>query len=129
MASATPRYQPGLRVPATALSAVTAGTLVEGAVGGIQTGQDGSQAVLGMALEDAVTNQRIAVQTGGVVKLTNSAAGALTYGQRVSCAATGKIKAANAGAPANGDTNRVIGICWEPAGIAANASGLVLLTL
>ena len=54
-----------------------------------------------------------------------TAAAAVKPGQRVICAANGQVTPAGAGPAAD----QVVGICTDPAGIAANAVGIVRITL
>jgi hypothetical protein len=76
-----------------------------------------------VAVNAAPLPAQVAVANNGVWRLT--ALTAVTFGARVIVATNGQIAAAGA-AP---DARSVIGICVEPNGIGAGATGAVLLTI
>jgi hypothetical protein len=65
---------------------------------------------------------RVAVAYSGT-EVAVTAAAAVKPGQRVKCAANGQVTPATAGDPAD----QLVGVCTDPAGIAATKTGLVRL--
>lgn len=127
-------------------STILGGQLVEAAAAGrIVVAAAGSVKVLGAALTDAVAPEQfpganttdalgrpvvsavkipttVAVAYSGTeVKLTYAAAA--NFGDRLVAAAAGKVTPAGA----TPDARTIVGICTEPAGVAANATGLTRL--
>jgi hypothetical protein len=143
MPAITPRFTEG-PVTFTVLAQVAGGQLVDGAAGGVQPSAAGSNVCVGVALTDALpasTSQvptvpgapvsvnlapypnTVAVANEGVYPLTYAAAA--TFGQRLITAANGQVAPAGA-AP---DARQVVGICFEPAGVALGAVGAVNLDI
>lgn len=125
---------------------ILGGLLVEARAGGrIGVAAAGSLKVLGVALTDALAPEdfpaadgtdslgrtvvsavpvptTVAVAYGGTeVKVTYSAAA--TFGDKLVATAGGKVGPAGA----TPDARTIVGICTEPAGVAANARGLIRL--
>lgn len=97
MADYVPLYKPGQATTETvATTAVVGGRLVEvNGVGTIGPAGAASLKVLGVAAFDAAVGEKVTVHCGGVQRLTASAA--ITAGDLVAAAATGKIAAIGAG--------------------------------
>lgn len=97
MADYTPLFKPGQAFTSTvATTAVVGGRLVEvNGVGTVGPAGAGSTKVLGVAAFDAAVGDKVTIHAGGVQRLT--ASGAITAGDMVSAAATGKIAAIGAG--------------------------------
>lgn len=125
---------------------IVGGRLVEARAGGrIGIAAAGSVVVLGAALHDAVAPEdfppangtdplgrpvvsAVKISTtvsvayaGAEVKLEYSAAA--TFGQKLVCTGSGKVGPA----AATPDARTIVGTCTEPAGVAANATGLTRL--
>lgn len=90
-----PKFKPGHAIPLVAAGTVTGGLMVN--VDGTQSGAD-SATWLGVASQDAVSGQDFGVFTSGVQYLT--AAGAISQGAYVKCAASGKVTTATIGTDA-----------------------------
>ncbi len=114
MADYLPKFNPGQAITMTATGTITGGQLVTTA--GAVAGAD-STTWLGPASHDAVSGQLFGVYTEGVQRLTASAA--ITAGDRVKCAASGKIATLTAGSDAY---DRLVGIALE----AAAGDGVVI---
>jgi hypothetical protein len=102
-----PKYSPGEAISLSATATVTGGLLVTvaGAVAGAN-----ETTWLGVASRDAITGQTFGVYTEGVQKLI--ASGAVTAGDRLKCAAGGKVSTLTAGSDAY---DRLVGIALETA--------------
>jgi hypothetical protein len=143
MPAIVPRFQEG-PVTAAVIAAVVGGQLVDGVAGGVQPSAAGSNVCVGVALSDSLpasTSQtptvpgapvsvnlapypaQVAVSSEGVLPVTYAAAA--TFGQRLITAANGQVTPAGA-AP---DARQVVGICYEPAGVAPGAVGAMLLAI
>ncbi len=109
-----PKFKPGQAITRTASATITAGQMVT--VAGAVAVAD-SVTFLGVAGRDAVTGQTMGVWCDGVQRLTASAA--IAAGDRVKCAAAGKIATLTAGSDAY---DRLVGIALE----AATADGDVI---
>lgn len=110
-----PKFKPGQAITRQASATVTGGRLIT--VAGVHAAAD-STTWLGVASHDAVNGGDVGVYCDGVQKLTASAA--IAAGDRVKCAATGKVATLTAGADAY---DRLVGIALE----AATADGDVVL--
>lgn len=102
-----PKFKPGQAITRTATGAITGGLLVT--VAGAVAGAD-STTWLGVASKDVTTGQTFGVYCDGVQYLTASAA--ITAGDRVKCAAAGKIATLAAGSDAY---DRLVGKALETA--------------
>lgn len=102
-----PSFRPGERITRPITGTVTGGRLVT--VAGIHAAAD-STTWLGVASRDAVSGDRIVVHTEGVQRLV--AAAAIAAGDRVKCAAAGKVTPLAAGSDAY---DRQVGIALEAA--------------
>jgi hypothetical protein len=143
MTAIAPRFTEG-PVTFTTIGAVTGGQVVDGVAGGVQPSGAASNVVVGVAVSDSLpasTSQaptvpgapvavnlapypsQVAVASEGVYPVTYAAAA--TFGQRLITAASGQVTPAGA-AP---DARQVIGICYEPAGVALGAVGAMLLAI
>jgi predicted RecA/RadA family phage recombinase len=109
-----PKFKPGQAISRTATGTITAGNLVT--VAGAVAGAD-STTWLGVASHDATSGQLFGVYTDAVQRLTASAA--IAAGDRVKCAAAGKIATLTAASDAY---DRLVGIALE----AAAADGDVI---
>lgn len=109
-----PKFNPGQAITRTASATITAGLMVT--VAGALAGAS-STTWLGVASKDAISGAIFGVYSDGVQRLTASAA--ITAGDRVKCAASGKIATLTAGSDAY-DT--LVGIALE----AASADGDVI---
>jgi hypothetical protein len=87
-----PKFKPGQAIPQVAAGTITAGLMVT--VAGVVAGAD-SITWFGVASQDAVSGQDFGVYTGGVQYLT--AAGAISQGAIVKCAASGQVTTATVG--------------------------------
>ena len=99
-------YPDGKYLPFTAGADITAGQIVE--LSGDRTvvpAGDGSTKVIGVALINAKSGEKVTVVTEGVVDVI--AAGAVSAGDRVQSAAEGKV--AKWTASAAGDSAKIIG--------------------
>lgn len=114
MADYRPKFKPGEAITRTATGAITGGRLVT--VAGVVAGAD-STTWLGVASKDCGTGDTFGVYMDGVQRLTASAA--IAAGDRVKCAATGKIATLTAGSDAY---DRLVGVALE----AAAADGDVI---
>jgi predicted RecA/RadA family phage recombinase len=114
-------FSPGDHITCTAGGTITGGQLVE-LTGNrsVTVAGAASNAVLGVALHNAVSGEKVTVATDGVWPLT--ASGAIATGNRVISAAAGAVSAAGA-AP---DARQVIGFALEA--ISGAATGRVKLT-
>jgi hypothetical protein len=142
MPTVIPRFDNG-PVTFTAIAAVTGGQLVDAVAGGVQPAGAASNVCCGVATTDAIpigTSQvptvpgittsinasplppYVAVASDGVWPLTYAAAA--TFGQRLVTAANGQVTPA----AATPDARQIVGICYEPAGVALGAVGATLLT-
>lgn len=110
-----PKHKPGQAFSRQASAAVTGGRLIT--VAGAQTAAD-STTWLGVASHDAAIGQDVGVYCDGVQKLVASAT--IAAGDRVKCAADGKVATLTAGTDAY---DRLVGIALE----AATADGDVIL--
>ena len=143
MPGVTPRFSEG-PVTFTAIAAITGGQLVDGVAGGVQPSGAASNVCVGVALSDALpagTSQTptvpgapvsvnlapypstVAVANEGIYPLTYAAAA--TFGQRLVTAANGQVTPA----AATPDARQVVGICFEPNGVALGAVGAVNLDI
>jgi predicted RecA/RadA family phage recombinase len=104
-----PKFKPGAAITRTASGTVTAGQLVT--VAGAVAVAD-SVTWLGVASRSVTTGQTMGVYTECVQRLTASAA--ITAGDRVKCAAAGKIATLTAGTDAY---DRLVGIALEAASV------------
>ena len=97
MADYVPLFKPGQAYTRpVATTAVVGGRLVEvNGVGTVGPAGAASSAVCGVAAFDAAVGEQVTVHTGGVQRLTASAA--ITAGGLVAAAATGKIAAIASG--------------------------------
>lgn len=97
MADYIPLFKPGQAYTSTvATTAVVGGRLVE--VNGVGTvGPAGAASVkfCGVAATDAAVGDKVTLHTGGIQRLTASAA--ITAGDNLACAAAGKVAAIGAG--------------------------------
>lgn len=109
-----PKFKPGQAITRTASATVTAGQLVT--VAGAVAVAD-SVTWLGVASRSATTGQTMGVYCDGVQRLI--ASGAIAAGDRVKCAAAGKIATLAAATDAY---DRLVGIALE----AAAADGDVI---
>lgn len=109
-----PKFKPGQAITRQASATVTGGRLIT--VAGAQAAAD-STTWLGVASHDAASGQNVGVYTDGVQRLTASAA--IAAGDRVKCAADGKVATLTAGTDAY---DRLVGIALE----AASADGDVI---
>jgi len=107
MADYLPKFREGDAITRAATATIVGGQLVT--VAGAVAGAD-STTWLGVADRDAVTGQDIGVYSGGVQYLTASAA--IAAGDRVKCAAAGKVATLTAGTDAY---DRLVGIALEAA--------------
>lgn len=129
MSAITPKFETG-PITVTVVEAVAGGQLVEGRSNGCGVAAAGSLVVLGVAEKDA-TNAAAAstdsyplpsttsVLVRGVARVTYAASA--TFGQKLIAAANGQVTPAGA----TPDARTVVGICWEAAGVANGASGLM----
>jgi hypothetical protein len=143
MTAVAPRYAKG-PVTFTSLAAITGGMLVDAAAGGVQPCAAGSVVCVGVATSDSLptsTSQTptvpgapvavnlapyppyVAVAVEGVWPLTYAAAA--TFGQRLITAANGQVTPASSAA----DPRTIVGVCFEPAGVASGGVGATLLTV
>lgn len=111
MADYLPKFKPGQAITRTASATVTGGRLIT--VAGAHAAAD-STTWLGVASHDAANGDSVGVYCDGVQKLTASAA--IAAGDRVKCAAAGKVATLTAGSDAY---DRLVGIALE----AASADG------
>lgn len=102
-----PKFQPGQAITRTATGTITGGQMVT--VAGVVAGAD-STTWLGVASRDAISGQTFGVYAEGVQMLTASAA--ISAGDRVKCAAAGKVATLTAGSDAY---DRLVGIALEAA--------------
>ena len=109
-----PKFKPGQAITRTASATITAGQMVT--VAGAVAVAD-STTWLGVASHDAVSGQIFGVYADGVQRCI--AAGAVAAGDRVKCAAAGKVTTLTAGSDAY---DRLVGIALE----AATADGDVI---
>lgn len=109
-----PKHKPGQAITRTATGTITGGLLVT--VAGVVAGAD-SVTWLGVASKDVTTGMTFGVYCDAVQRLTASAA--IAAGDRVKCAAAGKIATLTAGSDAY---DRLVGIALE----AAAADGDVI---
>lgn len=109
-----PKFKPGDAITRAATATITGGQLVT--VAGAVAVAD-STTWLGVASKDVTSGQTFGVYAGGVQRLTASAA--IAVGDRVKCAAAGKIAVLTAGSDAY---DRLVGIALE----AAAADGDVI---
>ncbi len=109
-----PKFKPGQAITRSATATITGGQLVT--VAGAVAVAD-STTWLGVASKDATSGQTFGVYCDGVQRLTASAA--IAVGDRVKCAAAGKIATLTAGSDAY---DRLVGIALE----AAAADGDVI---
>lgn len=107
MADYLPKFKPGQAITRTATATITGGQLVT--VAGAVAVAD-STTWLGVASKDAATGQTFGVYCDGVQYLTASAA--VAAGDRVKCAAAGKVAVLTAGSDAY---DRLVGIALEAA--------------
>ncbi len=114
MADYRPKFKPGEAITRTATATITGGQMVT--VAGAVAVAD-STTWLGVASHDATSGQTFGVYCDGVQRLTASAA--ISAGDRVKCAAAGKIATLTAGSDAY---DRLVGIALE----AATADGDVI---
>lgn len=99
MSDYAPVYKPGQAITLAASADVTAGRVLEvSGAGTVAHAAADSVKVVGVAAFDAKNGENVTVLVGGVHRLT--AAGAVTAGDRVAAAATGKV--ATAATPATG---------------------------
>jgi hypothetical protein len=145
MTAVVPRFAEG-PVTFPVIAAVTGGMLVDGVAGGVQPSGAASNVCVGVAVTDALpagTSQAptvpgvppgisvnlapypssVAIANEGVWPLVYAAPA--TFGQRLITAANGQVTPAGA-AP---DARQVVGICMEPAGVAAAGIGATLLDI
>lgn len=87
-----PKFKPGRAIPQVAAATIVGGNMVnvDGTVAGA-----GSTTWLGVASQDAASGQDVGVYTGGTQYLT--AAGAISQGAYVKCAAAGQVTTATVG--------------------------------
>lgn len=109
-----PKFKPGQAITRTATGTIVAGNMVT--VAGAVAGAD-STTWLGVAARDAVSSQTFGVYADGVQRVVASAA--VAVGDRVKCAAAGKVAVLTAGSDAY---DRLVGIALE----AAAADGDVI---
>ncbi len=107
MSDYRPKFKPGEAITRTATGTITGGLLVT--VAGVVAGAD-STTWLGVASKDVTTGMTFGVYCDGVQYLTASAA--IAAGDRVKCAASGKIATLTAGSDAY---DRLVGIALEAA--------------
>ena len=112
MADYQPKHRPGAGIPMVATAAITGGLLanLDGTISGAN-----STTWLGVASQDAAIGQTFTAWCEGVQR--PQAAGALTAGTLVKCAAAGQVTAWVSGTDA---VERLVGITLEAAA-AANA--------
>lgn len=109
-----PKFKPGQAITRTASATIAAGNMVT--VAGAVAVAD-SVTWLGVASRSCTTGQTMGVYADGVQRLVASAA--IAAGDRVKCAAAGKIATLTAGSDAY---DRLVGIALE----AATADGDVI---
>ncbi len=109
-----PKFKPGQAITRTASATVVAGNLVT--VAGAVAGAD-STTWLGVASRSVTTGQTMGVYCDGVQRVV--AAAAVAVGDRVKCAAAGKVTPLTAGSDAY---DRLVGIALD----AAAADGDVI---
>lgn len=96
MADYSPIFNGQPPFSATASTTITGGNVVEvSASGTIGPAGAASVKVVGVALQDAVANQVIAVSRGGIQELV--ATGTVTQGEQVEAAASGTVRTLAAG--------------------------------
>lgn len=96
MAEYLPIHTPGQAVTLKASASITAGQVV-GVTGSGTVGPAGadSAVMVGVAAQDASTNDYVTVYCGGTQSVT--AAGAITAGDAIECAANGTVATASGG--------------------------------
>lgn len=107
MADYSPKFRPGRAIPQVAAGTITGGLMVT--VAGVVAGAD-STTWLGVASQDAATGQDFGVFCGGTQYLT--AAGAISQGAYVKCAANGQVTTATVGTDSQA---AIVGIALQAA--------------
>lgn len=145
MPGVTPRFDRGpVTFTVVPTASIVGGQLVDATATGVQPAGAASNVCLGVAVTDALGAtvaqtptvpgapvavnlapfpNTVGVASEGVYPVTYAAAA--TFGQRLITAANGQVTPAGA----TPDARQVVGICYEPAGVALGAVGAMSLSI